>query len=296
MQKDARSRDTPTNIWLQTADYFLPLTLGLVISVGISSLLLSMGAARPLLPQSKDPLSSIMFALVLAVVGLAGATGLYHLVRMRKTFAVRLVFVAIFAPWVAVMTLILGQALLLGAVKGTGFPQGLTIWFVFVFLLSVYASIIFAIMVLMGSLSTRVRNVVYVVYGSMIGAFIGVSLSTAPLVAILVSLAIYDLFVVRRFGRERTAEDIALGREPWATLSFSGLTIEIGIGEFIVYAIIAAHALGYFGFLGGLLSVAMILIGAGINLIQLEREGFVAGFPIPTLLGLLPLLWIFLSH
>gem|GEM_PF-3550622 len=279
---------------LQTIDYFLPLVLGLIISVGVTSTMLAIGAARPLLPQSRDSFESIVIALILALIGLLGATGLYQLVRMRKAFAVRLIFLAIFAPWVAMMTVILGQALLLGAVKGSGFARGVTIWFAFIFLLSIYASILFAVLVLMGSLPVRIRNVVYVVYGSMIGAFVGVSLSTGALVAILTALALYDLLVVRRFGRGPDAEDIALGREPWATLSFSGLTVEVGIGEFIVYAIIAAHALGYFGTFGAELAVTMVLIGAAINLIQLGREGFVAGFPIPTLLGILPIICLFL--
>lgn len=279
---------------MQTIDYFLPLVLGLAISMAVTSILLAIGAARPLLPQSPDPVESIFIALILALIGLLGATGLYQLVKMRKTFAVRLIFLAIFAPWVAVMSVVLGQALLLGAVKGSGFAPGVTIWFVFVFLLSIYASILFAVLVLMGSLSVKIRNVVYVVYGSMIGAFVGVSLSTAALVAILTALALYDLLVVRRFGRGPTAEDIALRREPWATLSFSGMTVEVGIGEFIVYAIIAAHALSYFGALSAYLAVAMVLIGATVNLIQLRHEGFVAGFPIPTLLGLLPIIWFFL--
>jgi hypothetical protein len=161
-------------------------------------------------------------------------------------------------------------------------------------LVSLYVAVFSVIFILSNAFSTRVRNLVFIVYGALLGSFISLLLPTASLVTLLVSVAIYDLIMLNSGWFTDLVHVLSESRRAGARMSYFSEEIEIGIGELIFYSFIPAHVEAYYGF--DLLVVTLVMTGIGVllNLWVLERRGFIAGLPAPILLGLSPLIIAFL--
>jgi presenilin-like A22 family membrane protease len=112
-------------------------------------------------------------------------------------------------------------------------------------------------------------------------------LSPAPYstVAILICLAIYDIFAVYRGPVGKIAQS---GIDQLSGLSYTFKDIQMGLGDLFFYTVLMG--LMYFNYPGSLLPTIMsiigICIGAIITLHMLDKKGIFPGLPFPIAIGL----------
>jgi hypothetical protein len=144
-----------------------------------------------------------------------------------------------------------------------------------------------AFLVLIGALSHKARNRLFVISSGTFGAIVGVLIPTLAVIGILAALSIADTILIlsnslqRIFGEAKYEELIK-------KTSFSTSEWGIGLGDLICYSIIASNTSAYFRVYAGGASLALILISAFLTMKIAVKHTRVPGLPIATALGLLP--------
>lgn len=138
---------------------------------------------------------------------------------------------------------------------------------------------------------SRINNVIVLFLGGALGTFLGTSIPTLSTISILSFLAVYDAFAVYHGPVGKIAHR---GLEQFRGLSFSFKDIQMGLGDLTFYSMLLGHALLNFGFIPCLASMAGILFGCLLTFGMLERKGMFPGLPLPTVLGLIPMIISFL--
>lgn len=150
------------------------------------------------------------------------------------------------------------------------------------------------VLILMATLSTA--SAVYLVFktrlagdliilmiGGALGAFLGASIQTLSLVAILCFLAAYDVFAVYRGPVGKIAEH---GLEKFRGLSFAFKEVQIGLGDLTFYSMLTGHMYINYGIIAFTASSAGILSGCLLVFKLLENRRMLPGLPLPIFLGL----------
>jgi presenilin-like A22 family membrane protease len=142
----------------------------------------------------------------------------------------------------------------------------------------------------------RISNVVILLMGGALGAFLGVSIPIMSAVLILAFLAIYDVFAVYRGPVGKIAQR---GLEELRGLSFSFRDVQMGLGDLTFYSMLTSLVLANAGPIDISIvfcaaSTIGILVGVLLVLKMLEKKGMFPGLPFPVFLGLLPLIVYFL--
>lgn len=125
---------------------------------------------------------------------------------------------------------------------------------------------------------------IYLVYGSVLGSFIGVNSPTSSILLILTIFSAYDLVFSRWVGKAARGR----GHEELAAIRLGG--VDLGIGDIVFYSILASHAMRFFGFSTAILTSILMMVGGILNLLIAHRLGSFPGLPIPLALGVLPIL------
>ena len=133
----------------------------------------------------------------------------------------------------------------------------------------------------------RMKNGGLLIFGAAIGAFLGVVLPVWTSVLLLLGLAIYDYFSVKRGPIRQIVELTEDDPDKLGALAVSTAEWDIGLGDVAFYGMMTVLALVNFGFLPAILAVIGIIAGFLITLKMLEKRGIMAGLPIPVALGLL---------
>ncbi len=133
----------------------------------------------------------------------------------------------------------------------------------------------------------RMKNGGLLIFGAAIGAFLGVVLPVWTSVLLLVGLAIYDYFSVKRGPIRKIVELTEDDPDKLGALAVSTAEWDIGLGDVAFYGMMTVLALVNFGFLSAILTVIGVIAGFLITLKMLEKRGIMAGLPIPVALGLL---------
>jgi hypothetical protein len=154
---------------------------------------------------------------------------------------------------------------------------------------SIYISVFSTIFILTDILSKRTRNILYIVYGSVLGGFLGLVFPSATLIVILWSLALYDAFMMKT-ALKGIAADLQQDKGLVSKLSYTGEYFQLGIGEFLFYSTLPAHVNAHFDGVTLLLTLALTVLGCVMNLRMLRGKEYIAGIPLPVLLGTLPLI------
>jgi hypothetical protein len=269
--------------------FLLPVFFAILVSLVFAQLVL------PAEPYRKDSLFSSfnygeMFSpLTLSVTAIATVLILFVFFRMVKTgneFAMR-ILVASFVVVVSLFTLLIGRLVFVLLELESQL------------LLIVLSAVAFtgmfgAFLVLIGVLSHKARNRLFVISSGTFGAFVGVLIPTLAVIGILAVLSIADTILIlsksvqRIFGEAKYEELIK-------KISFSTSEWGIGLGDLICYSIIASNTSAYFGVYAGAASLALILIGAFLTMKLAVKHTRVPGLPIATALGLLPSIVLLIS-
>lgn len=161
------------------------------------------------------------------------------------------------------------------------------------FILVAFASTAALAFIMVGGKS-RVKNGALLVFGSGVGAFLGVVLPVWTSVLLLIAIAVYDYISVKKGPIRKIVELTEDDPEKLAALSVSSAEWDIGLGDVAFYGMMTVLAVVNFGFLPTICTVAGVMAGFLATLRLLEKRGIMAGLPIPVGLGLLGLLVGFL--
>jgi len=129
----------------------------------------------------------------------------------------------------------------------------------------------------------NVCNLIILILGGALGAFLGVSIPTMSTILILSFLAVYDIFAVYHGPVGKIAKS---GLEQLQGLSFSFKDIQMGLGDLTFYSMLSGHMLLYFGYIPCLTSIIGILFGCLLAFKMLEKKGMFPGLPFPIFFGL----------
>jgi hypothetical protein len=265
------------------ADYLFPIVSCLVISLGFVRLFIMGGLGGTLHGSPSGAVEQIVWTVSLSLVGLLGVVLLYWLARSRRGFEARVLVALVVAPTSAILVVIVSQTVLMVVAKAV------SSWMTsIIVLVSLYVSVFSMIFIISNALSTRTRNFVFIVYGSLLGSFISLVLPTVSLVVMLVVVAVFDLVLLNtRWVVD--AVKVFGSRARSAGVGYVGEGVELGMGELIFYSFLPAHVEAYYG--EGLLLVTLLMIALGVllNLWILGKRGVIAGLPAPIFLGLAPL-------
>jgi presenilin-like A22 family membrane protease len=130
---------------------------------------------------------------------------------------------------------------------------------------------------------SRVGDLIVLLLGGALGAFLGASIQTLSTALILCFLAVYDIVAVYRGPVGKIA---SIGLEHFRGLSFSFRDIQMGLGDLTFYSMLVGHMLLNFGFFPCLASIIGILAGCFLAFKMLEKRGIFPGLPFPIIFGL----------
>jgi len=224
----------------------------------------------------------VVWTVSLSLVGLLGVVLLYWLARSRRGFEARVLVALVVAPTSAILVVIVSQTVLMVVAKAV------SSWMTsIVVLVSLYVSVFSMIFIISNAFSTRTRNFVFIVYGSLLGSFISLVLPTISLIVMLVVVAVFDLVLLNTGWVVDAVKVFGGGKSPG--VGYVGEGVELGMGELIFYSFLPAHVEAYYGEGLLLMTLLMVALGVLLNLWILGKRGVKAGLPAPIFLGLAPL-------
>lgn len=260
----------------------VPLLASLMFGVLCASVILTwISRGNSLYPVVPFPegYGSFVNGLYFVILAGIGATLLYLLIRRKKLRLISLI--TSFALTVAV--LMLSIIYLSAAISFFPIPSTTAL----ILTLGVSASVTvladFAIFKIQGKIS----NIVILLLGGALGAFLGISIPIISAVLILAFLAVYDVFAVYRGPVGKIANS---GLEQLRGLSFSFKDIQMGLGDLTFYSMLTGLVLATAGPVFCAASALGVLVGVSLVFKMLEKKGMFPGLPFPVFLGLLPLI------
>jgi presenilin-like A22 family membrane protease len=227
-------------------------------------------------PEGYGSLVNGLYFVILAGIG---ATLLYLLIKRKKLRLISLI--TGFALTVAV--LMLSIIYLFAAFSLLDVP--FTILLILTLTVSASVTVLadYAIFKIQGEIS----NMVILLLGGALGAFLGISIPVTSAVLILAFLAVYDIFAVYRGPVGKIAQR---GLEQLRGLSFSFRGVQMGLGDLTFYSMLTGLVFATAGPVFCAASAIGVLVGVLMVFKMLEKRGMFPGLPFPVLLGLLPLI------
>ncbi|MHA1960845.1 MAG: hypothetical protein ACW99U_11465 [Candidatus Thorarchaeota archaeon] len=261
----------------------LPLALGsLVASAIVDSTLVGniVGSLPDFTPQQ-----IIIQAIVSTILGAVVVFSLFWLMSRRGKRTKKFVVALVVSPILFFVSIFIGQAFLLILFKGSTDPlQGL------VLVASLAVSLLSIALIVVDALPNMLRNVFVAFYGSVFGIFMGVTIVTSSMFVLVFTLVVEDHFLTKYSPVPETATlSGKIGKDPFDYTRIQSDRVAIGVGDYVAFSLIAAHAFIFFPIYVWLMSVLLALVGIVINISVLAEEGkILPAIPLPGLLALFP--------
>ncbi len=257
----------------------------LFIGIGISVLSSDAGILeKPSDIPIRFTLIEIMIqAVVITLLGVTAVLGLFWLLYKRSTR--RFVIALIISPMLGIVSLFVGNTLLLIMFKNAS-----NLLHSIVLIISLGISLMSIVFIVTDTLPSIFKSMFVAFYGSVFGTFVGVTMMTSTIVVLLIALIIED-YVLIRLSPAVPAEQMS---DDWDSDPFEYTRIEvshtvIGVGDYMAYALIGAHAIIFFPIHVWTLSIIMALLGMVINsFILLSEDRVLPAIPLPAALALFP--------
>lgn len=257
----------------------LPVLVSLVFGILCAYLVLTSSVSLYPVTPFPEGLGSLANGLYFVILAGIGATLLYLLIKRRKLGLISLI--TGFAITVAV--LMLSIIYLSAAFSFLSIPSTTALILTLAVSAPVTVLADFAIFKIQGKIS----NLVILLLGGALGAFLGISIQIVSAVLILAFLAVYDIFTVYRGPVGKIAQR---GLEELRGLSFSFRDVQMGLGDLTFYSMLTGVVLANAGPIFCAASTIGVLVGVSLVLKMLEKRGMFPGLPFPVLFGLLPLM------
>ncbi|MFW9848441.1 MAG: hypothetical protein ACFFF4_04830 [Candidatus Thorarchaeota archaeon] len=265
----------------------LPLFLG----SGFASLVLDSSIIGDIIGTSQgySLIDLIIQTIISTVMGTLIVLAMFFTLKRRGDTAKKLMIAFVVSPILYFVFLFLGQAFLLILFKGSssgGFFQGIISMF------SLGIAMLSLAMILMDAIPPTVKNLFVAFYGSVFGIFLGIIFVTATMFVLLISL-IFEDFLLTRFSpvSQEVTMTGRVGEDPFDYSRIKTESVAVGVGDFVAFSLLSAHAVVYFPFHVWSMSLILAFVGISVNVLVLAREGeILPGIPLPALLGIIP--WI----
>lgn len=226
-------------------------------------------------------------ALVSTLLGVLVVYALFYMMKQRGRGTRKLVVALVVSPILGFVSIFIGQAFLLILFKGTtSVLEGALL------AVSVGISMLSLALVIIDAIPPLFRNLFVAFYGSIFGTFLGVTMVTTSMVVLIVSLVIEDYFLTKHspIADDEFMAD-SIGSDPFDYTRIQSERVMIGVGDFVAYSLIAAHAMVFFPIYVWILTVALAILGIAINtLVFLKPDEVLPAIPLPAILSVFP--WI----
>ncbi len=253
-----------------------------MIAAGLLGIIVALAGVRfyaePIPESAFGPLAGIANAILFVVLATVGATMVVLLLKYGKEHILKYILIIAFGFISIVIVIYFGYMFFL----------------VFQFVDPILAAFIIIAFIMTAGLAfvmvdseNRIKNGGLLIFGGAVGAFLGVVLPVWTSVLLLVGLAIYDYFSVKRGPIRKIVELTEDDPDKLTALAVSTSEWDIGLGDVAFYGMITVLAIVNYGMLTALLAVIGVISGFLITLKMLEKRGVMAGLPIPIGLGLL---------
>ncbi|TFF85508.1 MAG: hypothetical protein EU551_03885 [Promethearchaeota archaeon] len=290
-----------SEITVKTKKRLLPLIITISIALGLSFLGIISGFftfSTAFIPEGQggfDPLIGLFNALILIVIAIFGAFMIYLLLKYKKENIIRYFFFVSFIIIGGFMLFLFGISILYM------FYVFDIVYYIIMTILSFSIGILLTFMIFYKKLSNNIliKNTGLMIFGALIGAFLGLVLPTWTSFLLLIGLSIYDVFAVFKGPIKKILELEEKNNQNFLEIRNEIRNYEIGLGDLTFYSMLVCATLkiGFdtqfiriWGpiaiFLPCLVSIIGILLGALITFKLLEKKEMLPGLPISILLGI----------
>ena len=237
--------------------------------------------------QNYSILDLIVQAIVTTVLGIMVVLSLFWVMHRQGKGAKKLVVTFVVSPILFFVSIFLGESFLLIIFKGsTNLFSGL------ILIISLGVSMLSIIMILMDAIPPALKNLFVVFYGSIFGIFLGITMVTSTMI-VLVSALILEDFLLTRFSPVAESAKIsgAIGADPFDYTRIQTQRVSVGVGDYVAYSLISAHAFIFFPFHVWMMSMLLGVTGVIINVTVIAKEDeILPAIPLPASLAIFP--WI----
>ena len=239
---------------------------------------------------------ALLNALFYTLFAIIGITLVYFAIKYGKEKVLRIFFIICFGFMGIFLIFFFGYLLLIAV--------GLIadIYFIITIILSVILGITLTFYQLSEKSSETAKNTALLLYGGLIGAFLGIVLPTWTAFLLVGILAIYDIIAVFKGPIKKIIEMTEADDDTNlpVDMTYATRNWEIGLGDLAFYSMLSTHTLllGFqldflieFGLIGGIIpcvcTTVGIIIGAIITFQLLKKRELLPGLPISVGLGIL---------
>jgi hypothetical protein len=270
-----------------------------LIIIGFSSLPLWMGSGLALMvldvsmigkivtrvPQPDNPIQLITTSLVFTIIALLMVFSLYLVLERKGLRTRKLVATAIATPIFFFSSIFLGQTTLLLLFKGSS--SGYVILYWIVIFTSLGTSMFLLVLMAADAVSSSMKNFFIILYGTLFGTFLGMIMPTFTNFVVIPAVVIEDWLLISRISS--TNKGISHSGDPFRNVGVETRSASIGFGDFVIYALLAAHTLSYFPIYVWICSLSLALTGIAVNVFILaSKRNILPAIPLPAVLAIFP--------
>ena len=254
--------------------YLVPIVLSILVGIFCSLLFIAANTNIGYITIMPESLSgSAWNAVYFVILIAAGAYFMYFLLKKKFHFGIRLLIgIAILVVTFMLSILYLDSFLVIINLE-------ISPW-----LLLVASAITTGVAVYLTFSRVKIaHDIIVLLVGGGLGAFLGLTIPTLSAIFILLLLAVYDVIAVY-YGPVGKIASHGLEKLPGISLSFKD--VHVGLGDLTFYSMLVSHALIYFGEKACIFSAVGVLLGSFVAFKLLEKRGMFPGLPVPIGLGL----------
>jgi len=158
----------------------------------------------------------------------------------------------------------------------------------FIYILPPFLSAFFITYISVFSRSRKAKKITIILFSSLMGFLLGISLPILTLTFTLIALSLYDIYSVKKGPIRSIMETIEekQGQFDTLTLTYTSQYAEIGLGDLIFYTALNVRVITSYSIIPIIMTFAGMLLGLLITCKILEKEHIVPGLPLPSLLAI----------
>jgi len=134
----------------------------------------------------------------------------------------------------------------------------------------------------------KAKRVAIILFSSLMGFLLGISLPILTLTFTLVALSFYDIYSVKKGPIRNIMKTIEEKQDQFdtLTLTYTSQYAEIGLGDLIFYTALNVRVIIDYSIISIVMTFLGMIIGLLITCKILEKEHLVPGLPLPSLLAI----------
>ncbi|MHA1653637.1 MAG: hypothetical protein ACTSYX_00065 [Candidatus Thorarchaeota archaeon] len=269
------------------ARLFVLASLPVLIAAGLASAVLRTGYIGRLIGSTSEyTLTELLVqAVISTVLGTVVIGALFWAMQKRAYGARKIIVAMVVSPMLGFVSIFIGETFLLVMFKGTS-----SVLDAIVLIASLGVSMMAIALIVLDIVPPLIRNLFVAFYGSVFGSFLGITMVTSSTLVILISVIIEDFFLTAHHPSGVPARMLeTIGSDPFDYARVKSESVSVGVGDYVIYSMIVAHALGYFPWFVAACTLFLIIVGILINITTLvQEEGVLPAIPLPAAIAIIP--------